>query len=732
MIIRTALLLLPLMLLAFAQDAIKIESASAARNPLDGLGAGVVWACSDPELLPEGSNQAETRKSATANKGFDRTKALDDALARAKAENKVVFWYCPRVTAGLQGRQMYRPAILDNYALATWFSDPECVAMLNRRTIAVRLTCDAALGKRFDITGPERVEPMIAILKTDGTIALLKDGLRTFNTGWFEHFLSDALSAAGATGPSTETGAALQALKEGKGSDLAVAQAWLADGALAKAQTALPSFFSGISTAKVTEADDGVALVRAAVLRRLGDPAAALTALAALEKPGAAVRLERARSLLLLRNLDEALEELTSVRRGRDQTEAHWLRAVCQHFLRNDTMAEHEWRQAAAGPEDNSFTARAAACVMDGRDLTPVGPMPHGFEDPFPVRMPHNAAASGTSMPRPVKDARAIAPDALHYLLSLQRENGGWTDSRYAYWPTPDLTPNAWMAATALSMAALLEWRDVAPDRVERALEIGERYLFDERKMNRGSNEEIYADAYRLLYLTKKHARATSDSDKAATMERMKAVTGELARTQTTGKAKGFWAHEYSNPFSTGAVMDILLQARDAGVPIAPSLLHDGAEALLSTRSKTGAFAYGAGRPPGDSEEAAKNSMTRAAICEAAILRSGHQQGSAEKLEAAISTFWKFQPRLERVRRCDFHTDGELAGFFFWHSLYHTSNAMAAAPAASAASHKAKLLEYLVTLQEIDGSFLDSHEMGKAVGTAYGLLTLANLLQAQN
>ena len=720
MLLRTAFLLFPLALLAFAQETTTVVVA-AADPAASELGAQVKWACSDPELLPEGANTAETRRSATANKDFDRSKALDAALAQAAAENKVVFWYCPRITAGLRGRQMYRPAILDNYALATFFSDPECVAMLNRRTIAVRLTCDEALGKRFNITGPERVEPMLAVLKPDGTIAAIKDGVRTFNTMWFEAFLAESLSAAGCSGPSAATAAAVQAAAAGSGTQLQVAQEWLADGALSAAEAALR---------KVSETGESVQLVRAALLRRKGDTAGALTALGSLETPGTSVFIEKARSLIMQRNLDEAIAALKTVRRGRDQTEAHWLRGVCHFFLHNDSMAEHEWRQAAAGAPDNSFTARAAACVRDGRDLTPVGPMPHGFEDPFPARMARDAAASGTSMPRPVQQARAIAPSAVDYLLALQREGGGWTDSRYAYWPTPDLTPNAWMAATALSMTALLEWRSVDPARIDAALANGERYLFDERKLNRGSNEEIYADAYRLLYLTRKHA--TAGSDKAAVMERMKMLTGELSRTQQQGRGKGFWAHEYPNPFSTGAVMDILLQARDAGAPIAPALLNDAAEALLSVRSKTGAFAYGAGRAPGDNDESAKNSMARAAICEAAILRTGHIQGSAEKLEASLGTFWKYLPRLERVRRCDFHTDGELAGFFFWHSLYHTSNAMAAAPGTSAAQHKARLLEYLVTLQEIDGSFLDSHEMGKAVGTAYGLLTLANLLQAQN
>ena len=687
-----------------------------ASAPREAAAASVQWSFDDPVLLEEGSNNTEVGESKRAAKGVDRVAALEKALAQAKAEGKAVLWYCPRITAGVSGRQMYRPAILDGYAMLTFFADPECVAMVNRRTIPLRMTCDAALGKRFSIAAPERVEPMLVVLKADGTVLAQKDGIRTFSTIWFEKLMSSALQQ-GSVGPS----AASTALATGSSAEQreAWARELLADGLCTEALNALGAQDQAESAPRRT--------LRAAALRRSGSELEALEVLANLEDKSSIVVLERARSLLRLGRFKDVIHELRSVRGGKDAAEAHWLRGTAHHFLKNDIMAEHEWRQAAASKAQSSFTQRAAACVMTGRDLTPVGPMPHGFEDPVAAHAAQPATASGTSHPASATNTKAMAQRGLDFLLQLQRESGGWTDSRYAYWPTPDLTPNAWMAATALSMTALQEWRELAPERVDAALAAGEKYLFDERKLNRGSNEEIYADAYRLLYLTRKLQRGDKSTN-AETLARMKDCTTHLVRTQSAGRAKGFWAHEYPNPFSTAAVMDILLMARDAGLPIAPSLFEDGAQALLSVRSPGGAYAYGAGRAASDSAEAMKNSMGRSPICESVLLRSGHQQGSAERVAASLANFWQYQPRLDRIRRCDFHTDGELAGFFFWHTLYHVSNAVTHLRGDGSSAEKAKLLDYVATLQELDGSFLDSHEMGKAVGTAYGLMTLANLM----
>ena len=50
----------------------------------------------------------------------DRAAMLDGALAKAATEKKLVLWYIPRI----EGVQMYRPQLLDDYMRATAFTDP--------------------------------------------------------------------------------------------------------------------------------------------------------------------------------------------------------------------------------------------------------------------------------------------------------------------------------------------------------------------------------------------------------------------------------------------------------------------------------------------------------------------------------------------------------------------------------------------------------------------------------
>jgi hypothetical protein len=54
-------------------------------------------------------------------------------------------------------------------------------------------------------------------------------------------------------------------------------------------------------------------------------------------------------------------------------------------------------------------------------------------------------------------------------------------------------------------------------------------------------------------------------------------------------------------------------------------------------------------------------------VCEAALLQLG--RSDLDKLRAALAVFWDHMQQLERVRRNDFHSDGELGGFFFFHSV---------------------------------------------------------------
>ena len=80
------------------------------------------------------------------------------------------------------------------------------------------------------------------------------------------------------------------------------------------------------------------------------------------------------------------------------------------------------------------------------------------------------------------------------------------------------------------------------------------------------------------------------------------------------------------------------------------------------------------------------------------------------------------------MRHTDFHSDGQIAGFMFLHALYHTSEAIRLLPEERAQSERNKLRERLLQYPEMDGTFLDSEELGRSYGSAMALLVLSNTL----
>jgi hypothetical protein len=281
------------------------------------------------------------------------------------------------------------------------------------------------------------------------------------------------------------------------------------------------------------------------------------------------------------------------------------------------------------------------------------------------------------------------------------------------------------VAATAAAMNALLAWRDIAPTEIDAALKRGEAFLANDKRMARGQDEECYADAFRLMYLARRLGTLGADDPTLAKYREESArLVKELSRQQ---REDGSWGHEYPNPFTSAGVVSALDEARRAGITVPDSVFTRAADGMASVRSEEGSFAYGMGRKPGKGEEALKNAMARMPACEAALLLGKKGDGAA--LDAAMDNFWKFLPRFERIRTCDFHTDGELGGFFFGTAPSSPARAIEALPPGAQKAHRAKMLEHVMKIGEWDGTWIDSHEMGKSCRTAMALLTLKQCLE---
>ena len=84
---------------------------------------------------------------------------------------------------------------------------------------------------------------------------------------------------------------------------------------------------------------------------------------------------------------------------------------------------------------------------------------------------------------------------------------------------------------------------------------------------------------------------------------------------------------------------------------------------------------------------------------------------------------------LAGVRKYDDHADEHgYGGFFFWFDMLGRTEALLTLPKGELRDrHAAAQRALLRSLPEIDGCFVDSHELGRAYGTAMALICLAAL-----
>jgi hypothetical protein len=579
----------------------------------------------------------------------DRAALLDRARKLAAEKNRLILWYCFRVP----GTHMYRARLLDQYMKVAIFTDPSVVDLIKARFVPLRMAADDKTGFTRGIRAFDYVEPGLVVMTPDGKVVHGINRIRTFNPSWVRAALVAVLRA----NPDFN--------------------APLGD--------SIDDLIRGGNDDKALEKAEGAA--KAAVLRRIGRPEESIRIDGASPLDRglslfALGRFEEARPLLEKEEAPEALYALAAIDNGR-----------CH-------PPEPRWKALLEKHPGSPWAWRAAANLVPGPDTRPDGPLAHFFED-LQVR-----ALDGlpSSTRKPAADLAGASRRAVEFLLRAQRADGAWNDARYAYWPDPRIQPNFFMAVTALAARALSEWREVEPARVDRALSLAEAYMDDDRRLNRGHNEECYADAYRVFYWAAKKD-----------IPRMNRLVVRLAAQIDP---QGFWAHEYPNPFATAAVVHSLDSARKAGAEVPDALFRKAAQGLLKTRGPGGRQTYG-NEPPPSGE---KDSAGRTAMCELALHECG--KATLQDVAAGIDVYWKHHPRLDKVRACDFHSDGELAGFFYFYDLFHTTEAVLALPESDRPAHLRKIREQVLSLPEIDGSFLDSHELGKSYGTAMALLVM--------
>ena len=677
-----------------AQEPAATQPAAAASSL--GLGDEIPW-------RTDGQEYAENSK--VQNVKVDRMALVDEACATAKQKGTLVLWYIHRIQEKtLRGNQMYRAPVLDVYARQVLFADADVAELATHAFVPLRCVMDQKLSDRFGLKPLAFVEPAVVFLDGDGKVVHFIERIRTFHGPWFADLCVRVLEenkvalAGSAVDELRRVGRWRDALAAALKNDDKSGPEWLM---IARLQRLLHQYDQALTSVKKS-IDSGK---NAAV--------------------AADADAERGLVLTLQGKLLEAQPALEAAWRSKSEraAEAGYRHACNTLQLGDEAAAMRRFQLVAQKHPGTRFGKRALANTTLGPDDRPLGAAFTGFES-----MAVLPEAAWQGLPKDTRwqgerrSVELMAQAGIEFLLAQQRDNGGFTDARYAYWPDSEITPNVWVAITAIACTALFEHRLAVPAlqaRIDRALARGESYLLDPKHLNRGANEDCYSDAYRLMYFARR-ANGGDDAGRQLAIARMNEIVQAAAERQ---KASGFFAHEYENAFATGAVVQELLSAKAAGASVPTAVTDKAAQALLSARMQTGTYVYG-GSVAERGSASLKDSAGRMPVCEGVLFQLG--RSDLDKVRFALQNFWDHMQRLETVRRNDFHSDGELAGFFFFHSVFHASEVVHLLPAEEQAAHWQRFRTVLQEIPELDGSWLDSHELGRSYGTAMALLTLAN------
>jgi len=696
-------------------------SASKSWIALSSLGAALILAAAPQEEadLKELSRKCGTDIPWIQDSGprgqEDRAELFQEALAKAKERSRPVLWYVYRV----QRTPFWKPEHLDRYMMTGPFADAEIAELVRRKFVPLKIMAVPDVGNAYQIVAGKFafLEPGLAFFDGDGKLLHKMDRLRSLSPDFLLNTLRLVLEKYPAlNAPSEATAKAeepiARALEQIKDADYAKAKETL-DKALGAAQG---------------EALGRAHYVKAILHRRRFEFDAALGALdqaskllASADSKGDALT-ERGLVLVKTGKFAEAVKAFEAVLRDSPKSpraaEAAYFLGACEYLSTNDTKAADTWRKLAESNPESPWAWKGAA---SGRKVSDCylgdGALARGFEDL--VCPPAAALAelrSGSEWPR----TRAEAPDAgrraVEFLLRRQRSDGSWSDSRYTFGQGPVILSNVWVAITALSGSALLEWRSIDPARIDAALAKGAEYMKAAGDKARGKFETCYADSYRLLYLSRR--AAVVPTEKARLTAEMNELVEKLGALQ---EREGFWGHEYPNPFATATAIQGLVMAKAAGAKVSDESVKRGLEAIKNSVGPNGWYPYAT---EGASEK--KDAAGRTINCELAIYLA--EKGSTEALARSLDTFIEVLPKWERVRKTGFHADGQLGGFFFFYSFHPATQAARLLGADQRARILPQFLDRLLQMAEVDGSFGEDPTMGKSFSTAMGLLSLRGCL----
>ena len=399
------------------------------------------------------------------------------------------------------------------------------------------------------------------------------------------------------------------------------------------------------------------------------------------------------------------------------KAEARWLLGAGQWSRRDEEGAKEHWASLVRDYPDSPLAAKAQM------EIEGYGPFVRGLE--WPVELPEKAlvpSGDGTRLPD-VYETSELWNSGARFLVHMQRSHGGFVDSIYDFGGTDSL-PNVFSTVTAIAAIALLEaaHRKVEVEGLEEALQAALLYASDDARLAmQDTDERVWVYLYRIRLYTRWLDRRPQDKGRIQPLLE-KATQDVLGMQADTGA----WYHEYSSPFVTAQSLVALHDAKEHGVRIkgVAKIVERGVAALMQCRTNQGAYSYYY-RPNRSPRSSIEEGVGRMPLGEEALWR--WKAGRRGDIARAIELSFEHQHHLFAVQKYDDHASRyAYGGFFFWWDLWVRSEAILALPQGAL---RRRMLEeqrkVLLQMPEIDGAFIDSHEVGRAYGTGMALWCLA-------
>ena len=421
--------------------------------------------------------------------------------------------------------------------------------------------------------------------------------------------------------------------------------------------------------------------------------------------------------------LDSAVEGGIAMIDPDEQTGAiqNQMHAAMKIFRSGEHARATEAWQAIAKEHPNHPLGWKAAAEAEG-----FGPIVRGFEvqtDIPDAALKAGIESAGSAAPRNTYGEEELIQRSLKFLLGMQRKDGGFVDCDYDFGGTDSL-PNVHVAVTALAGMAMFANQDRLPgqkNRVDAAIKRAAEFVVNDDNIAKSDRDEIlWAYAYRVRFLSR---LVKTYPEFAAELQRC------VESLESIKTRRGGWYHEYNNPFVTATALNALSEARNAGAKVNSSKVTEGVASLAGDRFANGAYPYGSSRgPKGDPKPGTARQIAASAgrmpLCELGLWN--WKEATDERLTSAITVSFDMHDHLTSALKYDDHTSNmAYGGFFFWYDMRGRSEAISKIEDEQVrAGFESKQKEIILSLPELDGCFVDSHELGRCYGTAMALLSL--------